>query len=87
MKRIVEIKRGEPVPSNAKWLKDIEKEDGVKRAPSGDGGICYVTTYAVYDVFEVEEIKSNGVKPTEAPGPIITEGNEYRLNGKGGGAW
>lgn len=73
MKRIIEIERGEKVPSNAKWLKDIAK------VSYGDMPVCdchYMMrcscepeeNYTTYDVFEIPEpyIRS-GAKPTKSP--------------------
>lgn len=59
MKRIIEVERGQPAPSTAKWLKDLQKQTDNKRitVPSGDGGYCYedIPIYTTYDVFEYED--------------------------------
>lgn len=59
MKRIIEIKRGEAVPLNAKWLKDITKvvreweEDLDPHHPMSYPSTQY--EYATFDVFKIEE--------------------------------
>lgn len=56
MKKVIEVKRGDPIPSNAKWLKDILKQVGTKSEWYEDGmsqGYQTVPTYGTFDVFEV----------------------------------
>lgn len=63
MKRIIEIKRGEPVPSNAKWLKDVVRLVGTNQEFFDDGmcqGYEDVDVYVTFDVFEVEEVENGG---------------------------
>jgi len=56
VKKIIEIMRGEPVPENAKWLKDVQYiietryEDNHPALPPEE-----IHTYAWFDIFEVEE--------------------------------
>jgi hypothetical protein len=49
MKRIIEIKRGEPVPDGARWLKDYVKH--IWMCPEED---------ATFDVFEVTTQEQEG---------------------------
>lgn len=46
IKRIIEIKRGDDVPLNAKWLESVHKYPG----PTPN-----VNKWVLHDVFEVEE--------------------------------
>ncbi len=57
MKRIIEVKRGEPVPSNAKWLKDkVLTFYDYPVCPCHSFCVCSPEyTYTTYDVFEVAE--------------------------------
>lgn len=60
MKKVVEIRRGELVPDEAKWLRDFtkrEKDGEIYQVRSGDGGYCYQQDYVevTYDVFEVKQ--------------------------------
>lgn len=61
MKKVIEVKRGDMVPTNAKWLKDIRKVTS-SYMPTCD---CHymmkctcepVETIETFDVFEVEEL-------------------------------
>lgn len=59
MKRIVEIKRGEPVPEKACWLKDVvrcvrEWEELTGHELQSNPYETF-REYATFDVFEVEE--------------------------------
>lgn len=59
MKRIIEIKRGEPIPSNAKWLKDIQRvvrewEEQTGHELQSNPWETF-REWATFDVFEVEE--------------------------------
>lgn len=59
IKKIIEVKRGDPAPSNARWLKDFSKVVGTKQEYCDDGqGSWYedVPVHATFDVFEVVEI-------------------------------
>ena len=56
MKKVIEVLRGEPVPNNAKWLKDFSKITGTKPEWDDDGqcaGYVDVPIYSTFDVFEV----------------------------------
>lgn len=61
MKKIVEVKRGEPVPSGARWLKDMHKiistrhEDNHPQLPPEE-----IHTWATFDVFEVAVQEDKG---------------------------
>lgn len=60
IKRIIEVKRGELVPSDAIWLKDIVRQVSVKQEWDDDGmcaSYVEVPVYATFDVFEVLEDK------------------------------
>ena len=56
MKKIVEIKRGEQVPTSSRWLKDVIKRENIKTYtqyyPMGDDE-HHTWDEVVYDVFEV----------------------------------
>jgi hypothetical protein len=55
MKRIIEVKRGDPVPDGAKWLKDVQVVVGSHKEYEDDGitaGYTDVPDYATFDVFE-----------------------------------
>lgn len=54
MKKIVEIKRGEPVPSDSRWIKDFQKELVVGEEAWGSF-TKPIYEYVTYDVWEVEE--------------------------------
>lgn len=59
-KVVVEIKRGDPVPKDSKWLKDTQKLIGTKEVYVGhhpqDSDYETVNVYEWFDVYEVKEI-------------------------------
>lgn len=52
MKKIIEVKRGTPVPDNAKWLKDSQRYVGEDVDDCGPI-TTYNPLYEVVDIFEV----------------------------------
>lgn len=58
-KKVIEIRRGDTVPDDAKWLQSFtrkEKDGDSYRVHAGDGGYMYRQDYVevAYDVFEVK---------------------------------
>lgn len=55
MKKVIEVERGKPVPSEAKWIKDVQRVVGSYEHDDGHPlyGPETVSVYATFDVWEV----------------------------------
>lgn len=63
MKKIIEIKRGDPVPLDAKWLQSIKIQNGCTKTDSGDGGVYMKPNMETFDVFEMSYEEAQEIKP------------------------
>lgn len=58
MKRIVEIKRGDPVPDNARWIKDVVRVTGWVEAEHSL--LDDTPIKETFDVFEITDTSEGG---------------------------
>lgn len=65
IKKIIEVKRGDPVPENARWLKDMSKSVTTREEYCEDGQGSWYETVPVYATFDVFETQVEGPEQLE----------------------